>query len=66
MSCKSIDECLKKLLEQEGIAACSVKGNKIVIYVEDEKYVPRATAFALEGYETEVVNIKGRFVALGV
>jgi len=49
-----LERVLRKLLEEDGVVGYSVRGNKIIIYVEDEATAATLRALEIAGYETEV------------
>jgi hypothetical protein len=49
-----IEKALKKLLKEDGVSGYSLKGNKIIVYVESDQHALKLRALAFEGYEVEV------------
>jgi hypothetical protein len=60
---QKVREALEKLLLEKGISGYSIRGNKVVIYVEDEESALQFKSIAFEGYETEV-KVIGRLQML--
>jgi hypothetical protein len=51
---KDIEKALRKLLREDGVSGYSLKGNRVIIYVETNQHALRYRALALEGYEVEI------------
>jgi hypothetical protein len=49
-----IEKALRKLLREGGVSGYSLKGNKVIIYVESDQHALKYRALTLEGYEVEV------------
>jgi hypothetical protein len=49
-----IEKALRKLLREDGVTGYSLKGNKVIIYVESDQHALKYRALTLEGYEVEV------------
>jgi len=63
MADKNIKRILDKLLQEPGVTGYSIRGNKIILYVEDEKAAETFSAFEISGYQMEIKTI-GRLEAL--
>jgi hypothetical protein len=63
MSCTNVKRILDKLLHEPGVAGYSIRGNKVIIYVEDEKAAAAFSSLEIAGYEMEIKAI-GRLQAL--
>jgi hypothetical protein len=63
MACAKVKKILDKLLQEPGVAGYSIRGNKIILYVEDEKAAATFSSLEIAGYEMEIKAI-GRLQAL--
>jgi len=51
---QDVEKALRKLLREDGVSGYSLKGNKVIIYVESDQYALRYRTLSLEGYEVEI------------
>jgi len=63
MADKNIRRILDKLLQEPGVTGYSIRGNKIILYVEDQKVAETFSALEIAGYQMEV-KITGKLEAL--
>jgi len=63
MANEKIKRILDKLLEEPGVAGYSIRGKKIILYVEDEEAAKTFSTLEIAGYEMEIKTV-GRLQAL--
>jgi len=63
MADENIKRILDRLLQEPGVTGYSIRGNRVILYVEDEKTAETFSSLEIAGYQMEIKTV-GRLEAL--